>query len=34
MRRTIKITKLRGIKHSEKIHSLELGNNGLHIYEN
>ncbi len=34
MRRTIKITKLRGIKHSEKIHSLELGNNGLYIYEN
>ena len=34
MKRTIKITKLRGIKHSEKIHSLELGNNGLYIYEN
>ena len=34
MRRTIKITKLRGIKHIEKIHSLELGNNGLYIYEN
>ncbi len=34
MRRTIKITKLRGIKHSEKVHSLELGSNGLYVYEN
>lgn len=34
MKRTIKITKLRGIDHSEKIHPLELGNNGLYIYEN
>jgi len=34
MRRTIKITKLRGIVHSEQVHSLELGSNGLYIYEN
>ena len=32
MRRTIKITKLRGIKHSELVHSLEIGSNGLVIY--
>ncbi len=34
MRRTIKITKLRGIKYSEKVHSLELDSNGLYVYEN
>lgn len=34
MRRTIKITKLRGIKHSEKVHSLEISSNGLYVYEN
>lgn len=34
MKRTIKITKLRGIKHSENIHSLEIGNDGLVIYQN
>jgi len=34
MRRTIKITKLRGIEHSEQVHSLELGSNGLYVYEN
>lgn len=34
MKRTIKITKLRGIKHSEHVHSLELGSNGLVIYQN
>jgi len=34
MKRTIKITKLRGIEHSEQVHSLELGSNGLYIYEN
>jgi len=33
MRRTIKITKLRGIKHSEQVHSLELGNNGLYVFD-
>ncbi|MFQ5781498.1 MAG: RAD55 family ATPase [Nitrosopumilus sp.] len=33
MKRTIKITKLRGIEHSEKIHSLELGNNGLYVFD-
>jgi circadian clock protein KaiC len=33
MRRTIKITKLRGIEHSEQIHSLELGRNGLYVYD-
>ena len=34
MKRTIKITKLRGIEHSEHVHSLELGSNGLYVYEN
>jgi circadian clock protein KaiC len=34
MRRTIKIMKLRGIEHSEQVHSLELGSNGLYVYEN
>jgi circadian clock protein KaiC len=34
MRRTIKITKLRGIKHSEHVHSLEIGSDGLVIYQN
>ena len=34
MRRTIKIVKLRGIEHSEQVHSLELGSNGLYVYEN
>ncbi len=34
MKRTIKITKLRGIAHSEQVHSLELGSNGLYVYEN
>ena len=34
MRRTIKITKLRGMEHSEQVHSLELGSNGLYVYEN
>ena len=32
MKRTIKITKLRGINHSEQVHSLEIGNEGLVIY--
>jgi len=34
MKRTIKITKLRGVEHSEHVHSLELGSNGLYVYEN
>ena len=34
MRRTVRITKLRGVEHSEYVHSLELDSNGLHIYEN
>ena len=34
MKRTIKITKLRGVEHSEDVHSLELDNNGLCIIEN
>jgi len=34
MKRTIKITKLRGMEHSEQVHSLELGSNGLYVYEN
>ena len=34
MKRTIRITKLRGIEHSEHVHSLNLDNDGLYIYEN
>lgn len=34
MKRTIKITKLRGIEHSELVHPLELGNKGLSVNEN
>ncbi len=34
MKRTIKITKLRGIEHSEHVHPLKLGSNGLYVYEN
>jgi circadian clock protein KaiC len=34
MKRTIKITKLRGVEHSEQVHSIELNSNGLYIYEN
>ncbi len=33
MRRTIKITKLRGMEHSEQVHSLELGCNGLCVFD-
>ena len=33
MRRTIKIVKLRGIEHSEQVHSLELGSNGLYVFD-
>ena len=33
MKRTIKITKLRGMKHSEQVHSLEIGDGGLVIYQ-
>ena len=33
MRRTIKITKLRGMEHSEQVHSLELGSNGLYVFD-
>ncbi len=34
MKRTIKITKLRGVEHSEKVHPLELGSNGLYVFDN
>jgi circadian clock protein KaiC len=34
MMRTIKIIKLRGLEHSKQVHSLELGSNGLYVYEN
>jgi len=34
MKRTIKISKLRGMEHSEQVHPLELGNDGLYIYDN
>lgn len=34
MKRTIKITKLRGIEHSEQVHTLELGSNGLIVDNN
>ena len=33
MKRTIRITKLRGIEHSEHVHSVNLDSNGLYIYE-
>jgi len=33
IRRTIRIIKLRGIKHSEQVHSLELGSNGLYVFD-
>jgi len=33
MKRTIKITKLRGIEHDENVHSLGLGSNGLYVYD-
>ena len=33
MKRTIKITKLRGVEHSEQVHSLELGSNGLYVFD-
>jgi len=33
VRRTIQIKKLRGIKHNPQIHIIELGINGLHIFE-
>ena len=31
MERTIQVTKMRGIKHSEQIHPIELGSDGMHI---
>lgn len=31
MERTIQVTKLRGVKHSEQIHPLELNDDGLHV---
>jgi len=31
MERTIQVTKMRGIKHSEQIHLIELNSNGLHV---
>ena len=34
MKRTVRITKLRGVEHSEHVHSLELNSNGLYIFEN
>jgi len=34
MKRTKKITKLCGVKHSEQVHFLESDNNGLSINEN
>lgn len=33
MKRTIKIIKLRDIEHNEEVHSLELGNNDLYVYD-
>ncbi len=33
MKRTIKIIKLRGIDHSKKVHPIELGDEGLCVYE-
>jgi len=34
MKRTIRITKLRGVEHDENVHSLDLDSNGLYVYEN
>ena len=34
MKRTIRITKLRGIDHSEHVHSFDLNSNGLNIHKN
>jgi len=31
VKRTIKIRKLRGVEHSEQVHSIGLGNNGLYV---
>jgi len=31
MERTIQVTKMRGIKHSEQIHLIEIDSNGLHL---
>ena len=31
MERSIQVTKLRGIKHSEQIHPIEFGDDGLHV---
>lgn len=31
MERSIQVTKLRGVRHSDQIHPVELGENGLHI---
>ncbi len=31
MERTIQVTKMRGIKHSEQIHLIELDSDGLHL---
>ncbi|MCV0392254.1 MAG: recombinase RecA [Nitrosopumilus sp.] len=31
MERTIQVTKMRGIKHSEQIHPIDLDSNGLHL---
>jgi len=33
VRHTIQVKKLRGVKHSEQIHPIELGTNGLNIFE-
>jgi len=33
MKRTIKIRKLRGMEHSERVHSIGLGDNGLYVYD-
>ena len=33
MERSIQITKMRGIKHSEQIHPIVLGNDGLYIFD-
>jgi KaiC/GvpD/RAD55 family RecA-like ATPase len=32
-RQTIQVKKLRGVEHSKRIHEIELGTDGLNIFE-
>ncbi|MGI0056022.1 MAG: RAD55 family ATPase, partial [Nitrosarchaeum sp.] len=33
VKHTIQVKKLRGVKHSQQIHPIELGTDGLHVFE-